>query len=355
VDGALLFLRWLHFVAAVSLLGVFSFQCFIGAPAWREAARAGSGVDPGAFAAQLRWIGVAALGLTFFSATGWLFLQASVMSGESLAAVLHSGVAATVLLRTQVGHVWLGRVLLLTLLALVLLSWTRPKRSSRVSLSLALVLASAQLLGLVWAGHAGAARGLRGAVEQTADAIHLLAAGIWLGGLVPLALLLGAAGRADDRGWLVVAQTASTRFSRLGLLCVLSLLPTGIVNSWFLVGDLGALWRTDYGRCLLLKLALFGVALGIAALNRLRLVPRVSSFAVTAGVNPARRTIQALQRNTAIEVGLGFLILGVVGLLGTLPPAAQVHRHLGFTETRDQSPMSMEIERLSSKAISAAS
>jgi len=337
VEDALPFMRWLHFVAAVSLVGVFSFQFFIGSPAWREAARAGSGVDPRTFAAQLRWIGVAALGLTLFSATGWLLLQASVMSGEPLAAVLHGGVAATVLRRTQVGHVWLGRILLLTLLALVLLSWTCAKQSSRVSLTLGLVLASAQLLGLVWAGHAGAARGLRGAVEQTADAIHLLAAGIWLGGLVPLALLLAAAGRSDDSGWLVVAQTASTRFSRLGLLCVLSLLATGIVNSWFLVGDLGALWGTDYGRCLLLKLALLGVTLAIAGVNRLRLIPRVCSFAVTAGVNPARRTIQALQRNTAIEVGLGFLILGVVGLLGTLPPAAHPHRHLSLTGTREES------------------
>jgi putative copper resistance protein D len=192
-------------------------------------------------------------------------------------------------------------------------------------------LASAELSALVWTGHAGAARGLRGAVEQTADAIHLLAAGVWLGGLVPLMLFLTAARRADNEVWLLVAQRAVTRFSTLGVICIASLLATGITNSWFLVGELPALWGTDYGRCLLLKLGVFVLTVGIASVNRIRLVPRVASPASGFALDPAWQTIRKLQRNSTMEVGLGFLILGLVGILGTLPPAAHPHVHLGST------------------------
>ena len=79
--------------------------------------------------------------------------------------------------------------------------------SSRGPVVIALALgAAASVAALVWAGHGGAATGTRGVVEAAADAVHLLAAGAWLGGLVPLALLLAAARRAGDELWLAVAQ-----------------------------------------------------------------------------------------------------------------------------------------------------
>jgi len=347
VEGALVLVRWVHFAATVGLVGVFSFRSFVSDPAFREAARAGQCVDASGLTSQLARISVAALWLIPLSGTLWLLLQASVMSDRPIAEVLHSGVIATVVLRTQVGHVWLARMALLALLAILNILQPTLHHLSRAPLVIALALASAELSALVWAGHAGAAGGIRGAAEQLSDAIHLLAAGFWLGALFPLALLLAAARRAHDERWLVAAQSAVRRFSRLGTLCVASLLATGIANGWFLVGQLDALWSTAYGRCLLLKLGLFVVAVGVAGINRTRLVPRISSFPARSSLDIPWRTIHELWRNSAIELSLGLLILALVAALGTLPPAAHLHRHVGFKGTLEQSSGSLGSEQWS--------
>ncbi|HYB12616.1 MAG TPA: copper homeostasis membrane protein CopD [Myxococcota bacterium] len=328
MNAPLIATRWIHFASAVALVGVFSFRLFVGDPAFQLAVRVGYPVDHQRLARRLRGIASSALLLTFFSGLLWLVLQACVMSGRSLSEVLFGGVVATVVLRTQVGHVWLGRTFVLAFLVFVLVLLSRRRwEHSRAPLALAFALAAADLSALVWAGHAGAARGARGALEQTADAVHLLAVGIWLGGLVPLALLLAAARSASDRGWLMVARSAVARFSTLGVLSISSILATGVISSIFLVGNPAGLWTTNYGRCLLLKLGLFAATVGVASMNRVRLVPLISSAPTAHEFEPAWRTIRALQRNTAIEVGLGLLILGVVGVLGTLPPATHQHVH----------------------------
>jgi putative copper resistance protein D len=329
VNAALISTRWIHFAAIVTLVGVFAFRLLVGDPAFRVAARTGSGLEPGAFLARLLRVAVVALALTLVSGTLWLLLQASVMSGRPISVVIRTGIVPIVVLRTQAGHDWLGRTAALTLLAIAVL-WTRKGlcKLSPTPLVIAFALAAAGLAALVWTGHAGASRGVRGTLEQTADGLHLLAAGVWLGGLVPLTLLLGMARRAGDEGWVVVARNAAARFSALGVFSILTLLATGIANSWFLVGDLTGLTRTGYGQCLLVKLVLFAMTIGVASANRTRLIPSLSRTPSSLGLDPAWKTIRELQRNTAIEVGLGALILGVVGVLGTLPPAAPPHVHV---------------------------
>ena len=345
MSGSLIVMRWAHFAAAMVLIGVFSFRLFVGDPAFREAARAECGVDRRPFTARLARIAFGTLGLTFLSGTLWLLLQASVMSGRPVSAVFHGGVVPTVILGTQVGHAWLGRTGLLTILAIVLVFRRKPLRNgSRALLSIALALSAAELSALVWAGHAGAARGAWGAAEQAADAVHLVAAGIWLGGLGPLALLLATARREGDERWLLVARIAATRFSTLGILSVASLLATGITSSWFWVGDTAALLGTDYGRCLLLKLGFFAAMVGVASVNHIRWVPRLASAPATLGSEPAWETIHELQRNTAIEAGLGVLILGIVAVLGILPPAAHPHVHVGSRGALREMPVSIRID-----------
>jgi len=125
------------------------------------------------------------------------------------------------------------------------------------------------------------------------------------------------------------------------LLSIASLLATGIVNSWFLVGDLAGLSSTDYGRCLLLKLCLFVATVCVAGVNRIRLIPRLFPASPKVRFDPTWRAIRQLQRNTLIEVGLGLLILCVVGALGTLPPAAHRHLHLGYQGVVDQTDASL--------------
>ena len=112
---------------------------------------------------------------------------------------------------------------------------------------------------------------------------------------------------------MTVAGLAVLRFSTLGIVSVAVLVATGIVNTWYLAGSVAALTGTDYGRLLLVKVALFAVMVAIAAVNRRVLTPRlVPDHDVAA--------LQRLRNNSLIEAAIGAVILLIVGALGTLPP-----------------------------------
>ena len=98
--------------------------------------------------------------------------------GDTLAALV------TVARGTQFGQVVLLRFVLL-LVAFPLLG----RRGWR--LVVALVLAGAALAMQGGVGHAGATGGTVGAVLLISEGLHLLAAGAWLGGLLPLFILVG--------------------------------------------------------------------------------------------------------------------------------------------------------------------
>jgi copper resistance protein D len=176
--------------------------------------------------------------------------------------------------------------------------------------------AAAGLIGLIaFVGHAGATPGTAGDIHLASDTMHLLAAGAWLGGLPALAMLLELARLTDDPAWRSFAVRATRRFSWLGVVCVVALLATGIINSWNLMGGPRDLVTTDYGRLVLLKIGLFVAMVGIAAANRSHFTPRL----------PAASALRALQRNSLAETGLGVCVLLFVGALGTLSPSGHAH------------------------------
>ena len=102
----------------------------------------------------------------------------------------------------------------------------------------------------------------------------------------------------------------------MGLAAVCTLVGTGLINAWLLVGSPGAALASDYwGRVLVLKLALFTVLVGLAAVNRLRLLPRLRA-------RPAedRAILSALIGNVMLEQALGLLVIAAASVLGTLSP-----------------------------------
>ncbi|MBI2543745.1 MAG: CopD family protein, partial [Candidatus Rokubacteria bacterium] len=155
-----------------------------------------------------------------------------------------------------------------------------------------------------------------GLAATGADALHLLAVGIWLGGLLPLALLLREAGReagADARPFAVLAARS---FSQISLIAVLAVTATGIWNTWNQVGSVASLLGTRYGGLLLLKLGLFAAIIALAAMNRLRLLPALSGEAETVG-RPAMRRLASF---VTLESALGAAVLVVVILMAVTPP-----------------------------------
>ena len=248
-----------------------------------------------------------ALALSVVTGAMWLIWLAANILGESLAEVCLHGGAWSVLADTRFGWIVCLRLVLAVLLGLLVLD---PARRAWP-----IAVAAAFLALPAFASHAGAATGLRGDVHVVSDALHLLSAGAWLGALPAFALLLWAARRRQKPGWYGFTTTVTHRFSRFAAISVGTLLATGIVNSWNLLGGPRDLWTTDYGRLVFFKIVLLAAMLSIATVNKFHLTPRL----------PARVALRNLQRNSIAEIGIGLCVLVLVGYLGRLQPTAHVH------------------------------
>ena len=329
------FIHGIHFAATLLAAGV----CFF---VWAIAPPAFAGVGPAAedhvAFQRLMTITIAGLAMTAFASGAlWLLTTGASMSGRSVRQALDPAILGAVITRTLFGRVWAVRlVLCAVLLAIMVVAYRsslsgRPFRCWGIATVLGAVLAAA----LAAAGHAAADDG-RFHVHLIADVLHLLAAAAWLGSLVPLTCLLARAYRYPVSGRIEVARIVTTRFSRIGMVCVAILLATGIVNSWFLVGTFPALIGTAYGRVLLIKLALFVAMIGVASINRFWLTPKLASNMAVEFSAAAR----SLCRNVALETGLGFGVLMAVGVLNVSVPAVHdvVIWPFNFTSRRTEPP-----------------
>ncbi len=224
-----------------------------------------------------------------------------------------SDVLSTVVNETQFGRVSEIRLVLAVIIAGGL-AYDRFPLARGLALAMSLGLTAA----LAWTGHAGSTAGAMGILHLTADTLHLLAAAIWIGGLVSLVLLLSVSRNDRTDAGVSFARDATQRFSIMGVAIVVVVLATGIVNGWILVGSWHALIATFYGQLLILKIALFAVMLLIAAANRFWLMPRL---ALRSRSEPQIEVLRRLARNSMIEIVLALMIFAIVGMLGTLHPA----------------------------------
>ena len=134
---------------------------------------------------------------------------------------------------------------------------------------------------------------------------HLLAVGLWLGGLVVLLLQV--------RGVETISKAQiARRFANLAGLGLAAVVVTGTLRAIVDIGSLDALFSTDFGRLVLLKVALLIPIAGLGALNHFRNVP-----AAIRGLGPLRRT-------GSLEISIGTAILLVAALLVNTAPPAEV-------------------------------
>jgi copper transport protein len=153
------------------------------------------------------------------------------------------------------------------------------------------------------AGHAAGPSPLR-LLNLAAQWAHLLAVGVWIGGLAWL--LAGLRGRA---------RLAAVRFSKLAGASLAVVVVTGLARSLEELGGWQAALHSSFGRALGVKLALFAGLLLLGALNRYRLVPAMAV--------PARRSATGrLRRSVSGELWLAAGVLLAAALLSELPPGA---------------------------------
>jgi copper resistance protein D len=304
--GLLIAVRGIHFAATAVVTGTLVFQTLVAKPALPPEQALAKKLH--AQSQRVTWI---ALAITLLSGAIWLLLQAVAMSDLPPDEAMTSQVLTTVLNQTQFGMVTEIRSVLAVILA-TRLAFDRFPRTDWLALASALGLAAA----IAWTGHAASTVGEKGNLHLGADALHLVAAASWIGGLVPLVLLLAAILRQDVAASASLAADATRRFSILGIVSVATLMATGLVNAWILVGSFHALLVAEYGQVLILKLVVFAIMLALAAVNRFSLTPKL-----TLASGKDRKALRRLTRNSIVEIVLGFFIFAIVGLLGTLHPA----------------------------------
>jgi copper resistance protein D len=307
IDGPMVVTRAVHFAASAMVAGALIFRGFIAEPALRVAPPVWALVER-----QVRGIAWINLPIAVVSGLAWVLLLTMSLSGENLGEAVMSGALRDVLNLTQFGWVSQIRFALAIVLAICLVF------DRSVWRWLALGTALCLMASMAWTGHAASTVHAMGYLHLGSDALHLAAVSAWIGGLVPLALLLRTI--RPHRGWASLELDAVKRFSTLGIASVGTLILSGAINAWILVGSFRGLVVTGYGQILMFKLASFAVMLAFAVLNRFALTPQLVSPSDDARQNAHR----ALSRNTMIEIALGLSIFAMVGVLGTLHPAAHL-------------------------------
>src|SRR3982074_3190700 len=307
IDLGLVLARFLHCAAVTTLAGVAFFPLYAYAAAEPQE--------------LFRWRQTVLLSATFaalLSGLLWFVFSVANMSG-ALAGVADPEVLWTVLSETTFGGVWTGRLVLSIIMIALLLRGAVSKFNPRRDLMMS-VLAAVLLISLAGVGHAQIEQGIEGLIHGVSDAAHLLAAGAWLGGLVPLGYILLLHGRESGPAQKSVLDQILLRFSGMGYLAVATLVGSGLVNSWFLVGNVSGLFATPYGQLLIVKPVLFAGMLALAVSNRFWIVPSLTR-ARTGDLNGSTAWTARLRNHVLGEQFLGFMVLVVVSVLGSMRPA----------------------------------
>jgi putative copper resistance protein D len=224
----------------------------------------------------------------------------------------------SVLTGMAAGTAWLVRMASLVALAMstaIVTRWPRP------ALFVATLASGVALSTLAWNGHGVMDDGAVGWLHLSADIIHLLAAGVWIGALAGLVMLVGRTAARMDRPRVTITHRALDNFSGTGSVVVGLIIVTGLVNSWLLVGvgGISSLPTSLYGQLLLTKIGLFIAMLALAAANRFRLTPALEKAMAQ---NDYAAAIRALRWSLGLETSLAVTVLVVVAWLGTLEPIA---------------------------------
>ena len=208
--------------------------------------------------------------------------------------------------------VWLFRLVLATGVMLL----TLGKRAGGGRLR-GVVLGSLVLLSsIALTGNAGNNEGETAVQHRLADAIHLVASGVWIGALVVFSRLLTMPVRPDRGEYLQAVHDGLERFSGVGTVVVAILTLSGMINPGFFLSSLDS----AYGQLLLAKLVVFVMMLGLAGANRFWLTPRLSTT-LRSG-SQLQTAIWALRTSILLETALGVLVMAMVAWLGVLPPPA---------------------------------
>jgi putative copper resistance protein D len=238
-----------------------------------------------------------AAGVAPICAFACLCFAAAEMTGDP-ASALNPQTVWSVATTTFYGHAFVARFALLIVLGVLCLrDGLYPAKAAVSGVALTLVSLTSH------AAAAGEAYALHAAV----DALHLLTAGFWFGGLIVLAHETLAAPR-DMPKLIGMLRT----FSRWGAPSVAVLIAAGAANGFFILGAPGMPWAPSYVIPLAIKIVLAAVMVALALTNRFGVLPGLERNDKEAG--------ETIPLTIIAELSCAVAILVVVGFLGVLSP-----------------------------------
>ncbi len=277
---------WLELIGLVLLAGFAVFRLTSGS------------AEDGAAAAH-RTVVVALPAIAIVGAGMSLRAREADITGESMLGGLHTDTVVD-LLDSTYGRAWLAR--LVVLFCALAAAWLLPRFPGKQIVSLLAVCGFAGLATIALSGHAGAVD--RAWLAASVDLVHMSAAAIWLGGLLGLLLTLSPAVESE------VDRRLLTRQGNRFLIAVVIVILAGIASAWWHIDGRRSALQTDYGRTLLIKVAIVAGILGVAWYNRRVLQAR-----------PGRPRWIPLA--IGVELVLGMVVLLFSADLSQTPPANQ--------------------------------
>jgi len=284
----------------------------------------------------LLWALVSAL-VALFLGIALLSWQARVLSlpGEAGANASTSALEQMVWLASQTpsGHLWIVRQILLLAIAGLLGIWLSQSRRPNIGgfkfpvragvipgfLSVAVLVIQAR------SGHAAAVTPDT-TLSVLASSVHLVAASLWVGGLLALAIGLLPL-MLSKRAQSIYATLARAGWGPFGLVAASSvgvMIVTGLYMAGREVASLDALLTTFYGHTLTIKLlVVLGVGF-IGLLNAIMLHPRLTAPLARFLSRPVGWKPLSLKRLPVLvlaESAAGIVVLLATGVLTSLPTA----------------------------------
>ncbi len=300
LSPAFVAIRWLGYLGVLGVFGAVAFMLLVlpataaADPAWVES------VQEASWRAR-RW-GVMAALMFLLAAVARLVAQGAAVAGP---VGVDIGVINAIVLESAWGRAWLIQMvsggLLLALLTAGERRWARFGTLALLPLLAASMGAAGHALSAPWPP----------AVVVSAHAVHLMGAGVWLGSLFMLLVAGLPAARSSGSGTSARMTTMVSVFSPLGLACGALVVMTGVVSAAAHLGSIRAIWATDYGRVLILKLGIVAVVAGLGGYNWLRMRPGLASS----------REGKPLRVAGGFELAFAVLVLLVTAVLvATRPP-----------------------------------
>ena len=317
-------LRWTSYLAAALAAGSLFFGLLVWRPAYRrwEAPQAASDLRALYILKRLVITGLVSLiGLT----VAFILFQAW-QTGQGTFKIPFTQALLNLIQPGQAWVTWL-RILLLGFLLYLAVKLTPPGQGSTTPWFLALMLALYMLLSFSLESHAAA---LNQPLPILIDWLHIIAMTAWLGGLLPLFLLL--------RSTEMPASVLVPRFSRLALVCVAILALSGLYSAYLEVHTVQALISTLYGQALAFKSLLFFTLIGFGAINLLLLSPRLKAS--------TGKAVRWMRYTVRFELALGLLLLAAVGIMAGVTPAlsaVEARQRMGYIDSYHENGSSMDL------------